>query len=172
MPSYDTSDYWYTEESSTSDPTELLNLLRQYQEAERKMRTHTRGSMGMSENDMHALYFLLRAHSESQILRQRDFTRELGISDASVSGLIDRLCRDGYAQRIVHPADRRSAGIIPTEYSDSEVRATLESIHQRMQETAENLSPEERTGAARFLRLMINCINEERKTNEGQPRNK
>lgn len=158
MSNPDASGYWYDKDDSAPDAVDLLNLLRKYREAERKMRAQTRGSMGMNETDLLAIRFLLRAHRKGLILRQRDFAQELGISNASVSALIDRLCRDGYAQRVVHPSDRRSVSLVPTEYSDTEVRNTLKKMHERMLEAAHSLSIEERKAAARFLEVMISSV--------------
>lgn len=158
MSRYQASGYWYGEGSSAPAAVDLLNLMRRYREAERKMRVATRGSMGMNETDMSALRFLLAAHRQGVIPRQRDFAEELGISNASVSVLIDRLCRDGYAERIVHPADRRSVGIVPTEYSDTEVRGTLHQMHERMMDAVGTLSEEERVAVAKFLETMIRSV--------------
>lgn len=158
MSKYQASGYWYDEGRSVPEAVDLLNLMRRYREAERKMRAHTRGSMGMNETDMSALRFLLAAHRKGSIPRQRDFAEELGISNASVSVLIDRLCRDGYAERIVHPADRRSVGIVPTEYSDTEVRGTLHRMHERMMNAVGTLSEDERVAVAKFLESMIRSV--------------
>ncbi|ALD65375.1 DNA-binding MarR family transcriptional regulator [Arthrobacter sp. AG1021] len=158
MGRYQASGYWYAEGSSVPEAVDLLNLMRRYREAERKMRSATRGSMGMNETDMSALRFLLAEHRKGVIPRQRDFAEELGISNASVSVLIDRLCRDGYAERIVHPADRRSVGIVPTEYSDTEVRGTLHRMHERMMDAAGTLSEDERVATAKFLKAMIRSV--------------
>lgn len=93
-----------------------------------------------------------------RILRQKDFASELEISNASVSALVDRLCRDGYAQRVVHPEDRRSVAIMPTKHTDQEVRETLGPMHQRMLEAVESLTADERTAAAKFLHGMIRSV--------------
>ncbi|MFJ2619779.1 MarR family winged helix-turn-helix transcriptional regulator [Glutamicibacter sp. NPDC087344] len=158
MSSYQASGYWYGEGSTVPAAVDLLNLMRKYREAEQKMRASTRGSMGMNETDMSALRFLLAAHRKGVIPRQRDFAEKLGISNASVSVLIDRLCRDGYAERIVHPADRRSVGIVPTEYSDTEVRGTLQGMHERMMDAVGTLSEDERVATAKFLEAMIRSV--------------
>lgn len=158
MSSYQASGYWYDEGDSVPQGVDLLNLMRRYREAERTMRAQTRSSMGMNETDMSALRFLLGEHRKGVIPRQRDFAEELGISNASVSVLIDRLCRDGYAERIVHPADRRSAGIVPTEYSENEVRGTLHKMHERMMDAVGTLSESERVATAKFLKAMIRSV--------------
>lgn len=158
MSSYQASGYWYDEGDSVPQGVDLLNLMRRYREAERTMRAQTRNSMGMNETDMSALRFLLREHRKGIMPRQRDFAEELGISNASVSVLIDRLCRDGYAERIVHPADRRSVGIVPTEYSENEVRGTLHKMHERMMDAVGTLSESERIATAKFLKAMIRSV--------------
>lgn len=158
MSSYQASGYWYDEDDSVPQGVDLLNLMRRYREAERTMRAQTRSSMGMNETDMSALRFLLREHRKGIMPRQRDFAEELGISNASVSVLIDRLCRDGYAERIVHPADRRSVGIVPTEYSENEVRGTLHKMHERMMDAVGTLSESERIATAKFLKAMIRSV--------------
>jgi len=158
MSSYQASGYWYGEGRSVPEAVDLLNLMRRYREAERRMRAATRGSMGMNETDMSALRFLLAAHGKGVTPRQRDFAEELGISNASVSVLIDRLCRDGYAERVVHPADRRSVGIVPTDYSDTEVRGTLHRMHEQMMDAVGTLSEDERVAVAKFLEAMIRSV--------------
>ncbi|WP_159613225.1 MarR family winged helix-turn-helix transcriptional regulator [Glutamicibacter sp. JC586] len=158
MSRYEASGYWYGEGQSAPEAVDLLNLMRRYRDAERKMRAQTRGSMGMNETDMTALRFLLREHRKGEVPRQRDFAEELGISNASVSALIDRLCRDGYAERIMHPADRRSVGIVPTRYSDTEVRETLQQMHERMMSAVDGLSADERRAAAKFLHALIASV--------------
>ncbi|WPR64421.1 MarR family winged helix-turn-helix transcriptional regulator [Glutamicibacter protophormiae] len=158
MSSYRASGYWYDKGTSVPGAVDLLNLMRRFREAERKMRAQTRNSMGMNETDMSALRFLLAEHRKGVIPRQRDFAEELGISHASISVLIDRLCRDGYAERIVHPSDRRSVGIIPTQYSDTEVRGTLHEMHERMMDAVNMLAEDERIAAAKFLEAMIRSV--------------
>ena len=158
MSNYRASGYWYDEGGSAPEAVDLLNLMRRYREAERQMRAATRGSMGMNETDMSALRFLLAAHRKGVTPRQRDFAEELGISNASVSVLIDRLCRYGYAERVVHPADRRSVGIVPTEYSDTKVRGTLSQVHERMLDGLSMLSKSERVASAKFLAAMIRSV--------------
>ncbi len=144
MSSYRASGYWYDKGTSVPGAVDLLNLMRRFREAERKMRAQTRNSMGMNETDMSALRFLLAEHRKGVI--------------ASISVLIDRLCRDGYAERIVHPSDRRSVGIIPTQYSDTEVRGTLHEMHERMMDAVNMLSERERIAAAKFLEAMIRSV--------------
>ncbi|MCF3687118.1 hypothetical protein L2E26_25080, partial [Salmonella enterica subsp. enterica serovar Weltevreden] len=53
-----TSGYWYTRGAREIEPVDVLNLLRRYREAERRMRARTRDSMGMGETHLSALRYL------------------------------------------------------------------------------------------------------------------
>lgn len=152
------SGYWYPDTGSGPDPVDVLNLLRRYREAERRMRARTRDSMRMGETDLVALRFLLRAARTGQVVRQRDLAEALEISKPSASALVDRLIRDGYVQRVAHPDDRRSVAIEPTQKTDEEVRSTLGVMHRRMLAAAESLSPEELAVVARFLTELTRSV--------------
>lgn len=153
-----TGGYWYNEPGHAPSSVDVLNLLRKYRESERRMRSRTRDSMSMGETDLLALRYVLRAQTSGTLLRQRDLARELDISAASVSVLVDRLIRDGYVRRIPYPSDRRSVAIEPTIAGDHEVRATLTEMHRRMLETVEQLSEEERQAVAKFLNGLITSV--------------
>ncbi|MBB5749590.1 MarR family transcriptional regulator [Micrococcus sp. TA1] len=150
--------YWYPGADSNPDPVDVLNLLRRYRDAERRMRARTRDSMRMGETDLVALRFLLRATRTGKVVRQRDLAEALEISKPSVSALVDRLIRDGYVQRVAHPDDRRSVAIEPTQKTDEEVRSTLGVMHRRMLAAAESLTTEELAVVARFLTELTRSV--------------
>lgn len=150
--------YWYPESASSTSPVDVLNLLRQYREAERRMRVRTRDSMRMGETDLVALRHLLQANGAGRRMRQRDLASVLEISAASTSALVDRLIRDGYVQRVAHPEDRRSVVIEPTSKTDEEVRATLGQMHRRMLSAVESLSPAELAAVGKFLTALTHSV--------------
>lgn len=144
--------YWYAGSGeTTASSVELLNELRRYRESNVRMRTRVRDDMGMGEKDLLALRLLLAAQVEGRAVRQGELARQLQISAASASALVDRLVRDGYAERAPHPEDRRSIAVVPTPHADREVRETLRSMHARMMAVAEALTPQERAVVTRFL---------------------
>jgi DNA-binding MarR family transcriptional regulator len=153
--------YWYATSDDPVGPVEVLNMLRRYREAERKMRARTRASMGMGETDLLALRFLLRAKQRGEVVRQKELADALEITGASASTLVDRLIRDGYARRVAHPNDRRSVAVETTAHSDEEVRATLGAMHTRMLEAVENLSTEELTAVATFLTNLTKVVEDD-----------
>lgn len=150
--SHRASGYWYPASGeATASSVELLNELRRYRESNVRMRTRVRDDMGMGEKDLLALRLLLAAQAEGRAVRQRDLAEQLSISAASSSALVDRLVRDGYAERAPHPEDRRSTAVVPTSRGDREVRETLRGMHARMMAVAEALTPQERAVVTRFL---------------------
>ena len=144
--------YWYSVDcEATASSVELLNELRRYRASNGRMRARVRDDMGMGEKDLLALRVLLAAQVEGRAVRQRDLAEQLNISAASSSALVDRLVRDGYAERAPHPEDRRSTAVVPTSRGDHEVRETLRSMHTRMMAVTESLTPHERAVVTRFL---------------------
>lgn len=152
--------YWYARNDESFSSIDLLNLLRQYREAEKQMRARTRESMRMGETDLVALRFLVRERSAGRTPRQRDLAEALQLTPASTSVLVDRLSKDGYIRRIPHPEDRRSVALEVLGETDREVKATLSGMHSRMIAETEALSEQDRAGAARFLNGLIRSVSE------------
>lgn len=155
------SGYWYLASPDSAGPVDVLNLLRRYREAERRMRQRTRDSMSMGETDLLALRHLLRETRAGRPVRQRDLATALEISPASASALVDRLIKDGYARRSPHPDDRRSVIIETTARTDDEVRATLGRMHRRMLDAVEALTPQELAAVAKFLAALTLSVDDE-----------
>ena len=154
----DGSGYWYARNPNTFSSIDLLNLLREYREAEKAMRARTRESMGMGETDLVALRFLVRERAAGRVCRQRDLAKALELTPASTSALVDRLSRLRYIRRVPHPEDRRSVELEILVKTDREVKATLSEMHARMIQAAESLTEEERAGAAKFLTGLISSV--------------
>ncbi|MCX6498600.1 MAG: MarR family transcriptional regulator [Arthrobacter sp.] len=152
------SGYWYGLEGRLDPPSAVLSALRGYRAAEVATRRSTRDSMGMGETDLLALRFLLRAQSAGERVGPKDLSRSLGITTASTTSLIDRLVGSGHVRREPHPTDRRSLVIVPTAVTDSEVRATLGDMHQRMLAVAGGLSAEESRIVVGFLHRMTEAL--------------
>lgn len=157
-PAERSSGYWYPTGGEHATSVDVLNLLREYREAEAKMRARTRSSMRMNENDLLALRFLLQQQRHGKAVVQKDLGERLNISSASVTGLVDRLVKSGHVERRPHPTDRRASIIAATGESDKEVRETLGVMHQRMIAVVDSLSVEELDGVAKFLSGMVGSV--------------
>ena len=136
----------------------MLNALRDYRAAEAAMRRRTRSAMRMGETDLLAIRYLLKQQGLGSSVSPKDLAAYLSISSASTTVLIDRLVRSGHVERRPHPTDRRALVIVPTNASDSEVRATLGDMHQRMIGVAESLSPDEAAVVLGFLDRMREAV--------------
>ncbi|QHC54635.1 MarR family winged helix-turn-helix transcriptional regulator [Rathayibacter tanaceti] len=145
-------------EASEPGAVEVLAAMRSFRTAEAAMRRRTRGSMGMGENDLLAVQFLMRRQQKGRHVSPKDLAAYLGISSASTTVLIDRLAKSGHVVREPHPSDRRAIRIVATPTSHREVRETLDEMHRRMLEAAEALSPAETGVVVRFLETLRGIV--------------
>ncbi|PPF29891.1 MarR family transcriptional regulator [Rathayibacter tritici] len=153
-----TGAFWYSGEATEPGAVEVLAAMRAFRTAEAAMRRRTRGSMGMGENDLLAVQFLMRRQQNGVHVSPKDLASYLGISSASTTVLIDRLVKSGHVVREPHPSDRRALRIVATPTSHREVRETLDALHHRMLEAAETLNPSEAGTVIRFLQTMREIV--------------
>ncbi|PPF65295.1 MarR family transcriptional regulator [Rathayibacter tritici] len=153
-----TGAFWYSGEATEPGAVEVLAAMRAFRTAEAAMRRRTRGSMGMGENDLLAVQFLMRRQQNGVHVSPKDLASYLGISSASTTVLIDRLVKSGHVVREPHPSDRRALRIVATPTSHREVRETLDALHHRMLEAAETLNPSEAGTVIRFLLTMRDIV--------------
>lgn len=148
--------YWY--EELDKDQVAVLNLLRDYREAERDMCAKTRDDMRMNETELLALRFLMKQRGLGENVLQRDLAKRLKITGASASALAQRLERDGYITRVPHPDDGRATLLVLTEKADGKVRDTLTEMHRHMLEAVRQLDPTEAAAVRKFLNAMIVAV--------------
>lgn len=150
--------YWYSTDPEHPRARDVLNAVRDYRAAETQVRRRTQDSMGMNENDLLAMRYLMQARQAGGSLGPKDLSRLLGISTASTTALIDRLERGGYVQRRARPHDRRAWEIVPTGESDHEVRETVGDMHARMIQAAAELSPAEADVVIGFMHRLQEAL--------------
>ena len=141
-----------------SPPESVVTALLEYRAAEEAMRRRTGNLMRMGAADLQALRFLLKAQAEDRIVTGRDLGDHMGMTSASVTGLLDRLTASGHVQRSPHPTSRRSNMITATPGSDVEVRETLGRMHARMISVASGLDAEQARLIASFLLDLTNSV--------------
>lgn len=147
------SGYWYGDDADSARrrAIDLLQAFRLYRAAEVAMRRRTRQSMGMGENDLLTLRYLLKAQSEDRLVSPAELARYLGVSTASTTAIIDRLERSRHVRRRPHPTDRRSIVVDATTETDEEVRRTLGDMHARMLDAVRGMTPDE-------TRIVMECL--------------
>ncbi|GGI37282.1 transcriptional regulator [Cnuibacter physcomitrellae] len=146
----DGSHYWYGQ-TDQERGRRVLEAMRAYRAADSAMRRRTQEAMGMGENDLLAMRYLLRSQQQGKDVAPKELAQYLGISSASVTALLDRLERSGHLRREPSPFDRRGLIVVPTVSSDEEVRKTLGDMHERMIAVASELDPDTALAVVDFL---------------------
>jgi len=155
----DTRD-WYSNDAGTPRGVSVLEAMRTYRAAETAMQRRTQTSMGMGENDLLALRYVIMAQRDGRSIGPKELTQYLGISSASTTVLLDRLEKSGQMRRENSPFDRRALILVPTATTDEEVQAALGALPERMVEVADTLSPEEARIVVSFLNSMRAAVDE------------
>lgn len=152
--------YWYSDDAERERSVAVLEAMRTYRAAETAMRRRTQLSMGMGENDVLALRYVITAQQEGRSIGPKELAGYLGISSASTTVLIDRLERGGQLTRENSPFDRRALILVPTAKTDAEIQAALGEVPERMVEVANLLSPEQAAVVVEFLENMRRAVDE------------
>jgi len=157
--------YWYRDEPETEQDRHersvaVLEAMRTYRAAESAMRRRTQVSMGMGENDLLALRYVIMAQQAGRSIGPKELTGYLGISSASTTVLLDRLESKGQLRRENSPFDRRALILVATATTDAEVRAALGEVPERMVEVANTLDPDQARVVIDFLRRMRSAVDE------------
>jgi DNA-binding MarR family transcriptional regulator len=136
----------------------VLEALHVYRAAEAAMRRRTGIAMGLGENDLLALRFLLDNHASGRITAAKDITQYLGISSASTTVLLQRLETGGFIERRPSSVDRRSIEIYPTAAAEGDTGPMLAIAQQEMVGSTETLTPDEARVVTKFLDLMRETV--------------
>ena len=152
--------YWYSDDAQRERSVAVLEAMRTYRAAESAMRSRTQRSMGLGENDLLALRYLLTAKKDGRSIGPKELTAYLGISSASTTVLIDRLEKAGQVRREHSPFDRRALILVPTASTAEEVQAALGDVPERMVEVANRLDPAQAKVVVDFLDSMRAAVDE------------
>ncbi|MEO9248782.1 MarR family transcriptional regulator [Citricoccus nitrophenolicus] len=136
--------------------------MREVREAEQRRQASTQDSMGLGGKDLQALRYLIQEQSSDRLLRQKDLAHHLGLSNAAVSALIDRLVGAGHLRRISHPEDRRSVALEVTSATVERVRDSLGETHAGMLRAVEGLTPSEQGVVSTFLSDLVRALDSRR----------
>lgn len=129
----------------------VMESLHEWQEAARALSEASRRYMKLNESDMRAVRMLIRAKKQNIIVTPKDIAREVGISSASTTKLVDRLAQGGHIVRWPHPSDRRTMCIEVTAETASSAQNTIGRQHARRLSAAAAMSPGDRDAVIRFL---------------------
>ncbi|MCP3426906.1 MarR family transcriptional regulator [Rothia sp. AR01] len=99
---------------------ETLEAIQGLSERMDHMHGELKASMGMNATDIATLRMLIMRERTGEAVSPRDISRQLNISTASTTTLLDRLVASGHVERIPHPEDRRARVIVLTEKARGE----------------------------------------------------
>lgn len=133
----------------------VMEALREWQEAARALSEASKRYMKLNESDMRAIRMLIRAQQQQRIVTPKDIAREVGISSASTTKLVDRLVAGGHLVRVAHPSDRRTTCIEVTEHTRLSAHETIGRQHARRFTAAASMSPKERDAVIHFLGALV-----------------
>lgn len=102
---------------------------------------------GLSVSELHSLRHLMSA-----AMGPVELARELGVTSAAASGVVDRLVARGHAQRRPHPADGRRTEVVISESGRLEVFTRLAPMFAGLAEIDSSLTDDERAVVERYLR--------------------
>ena len=101
---------------------------------------------------------LMALDVERPSLAPSEIAARLGVSRATVTGLIDGLLRDGLVTYAPVPIDRRRKAITLTAKGDALIDIAAPDIFQRMVDLTAPLTPDERRTALRLLAKVENGL--------------
>jgi DNA-binding MarR family transcriptional regulator len=113
--------------------------------------------LGLGITDATALDHLF---ASADGLGPTELGQRLGIRSASATTLVDRLEAAGHAERVPHPSDRRRQTVVATEHAYEEVLGALAPLHNRVEEAAARLTPEQAAATVAFLREVAEAMRE------------
>jgi len=144
----------------TSDTRGLavLEAMRAFGAAASALRRRSEGMLRMSENDVSAMRYLLRAAEEGRSVGPKELAEYLGIQSSSVTTLLDRLERVGHVRREASPFDRRARIVVPVVPQDELERAILGDVRDELVAVAALLSPRDARIVVEFLGRMSDVL--------------
>nr|NLD40600.1 MarR family transcriptional regulator [Actinomycetales bacterium] len=108
---------------------------------------------GLSRSELLALELLLDGP-----LAPADLSRELGVTSAAVSGVVDRLSARGHAERVRHTEDRRRVTVLITDSGRSEVLQTMAGMFEDLRVLDAAFTTREQAVVARYLRAAADAV--------------
>lgn len=153
---YFSSDSEYSDRSHLSRAeiaqcNSVMEALHRWREADRALSEASRRYMRLNDSDMRAIRMIIHAQKQGQVVTPKDIAREVGISSASTTKLIDRLVAGGHLIRVPHSDDQRTICIEVTPQTAQTARETIGRQHSRRFDAAAAMSAAEREAVVRFL---------------------
>lgn len=145
--------------TDTDATMEAVRSVERLRHSEARLMRRRQTACGPSENARAAMRYVLERFDEGEPATPTDIAHHLGVSTASVTGMLDRLHAGGLIAFESNPRDRRSKHVIPFDRSID--LADIDPLTARIREFASALSPREAQHVAQFLDRVREAVDEE-----------
>lgn len=140
------------------EATRLTNALAQLRDAERELSDASRLALGLSEQDMRAVQFLVVSKRRGEVVTPSMLAGYLNISPASTTKLLNRLERNQHISRLIHPTDRRALRIEVGPETEALTQRSVGRQQARRLLAALQLSGRDRATVTQFLEELAQGI--------------
>lgn len=136
--------------TATEDPAiSAARAVERLRLAEARLSRRRQSDCGPSENARAAMRLILERADAGHTLTPTEIAQSLGISAASVAGMLDRLHAGGLILFVANPADRRSKFVLP--FDRGEDLDAIDPVTARIREFASDLPADAADQIATFL---------------------
>jgi len=120
--------------------------------------------------DALALRHLVQAHQEGRTVNPTELARTLRLSTAGITKLVDRLVRDGRAERRPNPKDRRGVVVVPAGTAVDDLARAYGHLRSPVIAAIDALSAAEAGAVERFASRLAAALRHELGTSGANPR--
>jgi len=128
-----------------------------------KLITGVKGSLISEEDITPQQMMTILTISEIGVCKVSTISKRMGISPPTVTGLVDRLVRNSYVERIRDLEDRRIVFVKLTKKGNSFVGKFKKAIQSRWKQILIYLSEEDREAYIRILKKLMEAFEHEKK---------
>jgi DNA-binding MarR family transcriptional regulator len=115
-------------------------------------------SLGQQAASMPQARVLMTLAQAGEAVRMSDLARRLGMSNRTVTPLVDALDRAGLLSRRADPGDRRAVLVEPTDEGHARIAALRRTQHEVSAQVASPLGAEERRQLVDLLRRVLDNL--------------
>ncbi|PZE86429.1 MarR family winged helix-turn-helix transcriptional regulator [Curtobacterium sp. MCBD17_032] len=123
---------------------DVMGALTRLESASISLRDRLRDRTGITGTDLLVVRYVWRAKTAGRSVRVKDLRSHLGLTGPAVTGIVDRLGRQGVLQRVPNPQDGRSRYIELTPGHEEVFAAALASTNEQLHELLSSFSERER----------------------------
>ncbi|MFH1622396.1 MAG: MarR family transcriptional regulator [Candidatus Omnitrophota bacterium] len=130
-----------------------------------KLMTGVKGSLMLSEDVTPQQMITIFTINEIDGCKVSVVSKRMGISAPTITGLVDRLVKNAYVQRVRDTQDRRIVFVKLTKKGKIFVGKFKKSIQKRWKQILVHLTDEERADYIRILKKLMQAFEEEKAKN-------